>query len=181
LNKYKNIDSLIITGDSKNIPNNLFSICKNLKYFEGRFDNKYFQQKDFTGLHQLETIVLYGQSNIPLAPPGWTKYQADSLYQSIKLKNHQYLVALIKCVQQVPKLKYFALHSFELQQLPNTISNLKNIETLDLSDNDLSEVDCSLIKTINLSKLNLNNNCISSPPACFDGVLVKPFQPGECK
>jgi hypothetical protein len=181
LNKYENIDSLIITGDQENVPFNLLSICKNLKYFEGKLSNKYFQRKSFTGLDKLETFILYGQADIPLPPPGWTKYQSDSVYYLKTFIDSSYVADLISCLEQAPKLKNIALHTFELKNFPYTITNIEKLETLDLRDNDIAAADCTLLKIRNLRHLNLNNNCLIKYPPCVDGILVKPFQPGECK
>ncbi len=135
-------------------------------------DDGYKRSSFFKGSDWTQLLLDYAFFNILFLVPA-----SANVDDSLKPKNIKRLV--IKSVRTIPhEIKAFCnLNSLtingsdnyygdkiSLESLPDEISQLKKITTLDLSNNKLSSISPHLLKIKNLESLNLSENEIKSLP-----------------
>ena len=98
---------------------------------------------------------------IPLIEEGKLNFDgAGSTNIDIKTKNNEKNIfdVLIKVNQISPIKKLSIINQKHLKKIPDSISNLKEIEILDISKNNLTELPTTIANLENLTTLNLSNN-----------------------
>ena len=71
-------------------------------------------------------------------------------------------------ISKLKKLKSLNLDNNKIKKLPESISKLSKLEKLSLANNQIKQIPSSIVKILNLSYLDLSNNDLESLPDNID-------------
>lgn len=84
------------------------------------------------------------------------------------LNDSQISFLLIAAKYKLPNLEYLDLSNNQLSELPHDIASFQNLKILDLSNNQFSELPAEIVNLPNLEYLYLNDNNLLEVPAIFN-------------
>jgi len=107
-------------------------------------------------------IISYYNGNSPSQPLGEFPESLCQIKQLKELKVRDQLTFIPKCINKLKNLENLDLSNNEIKEIPSELGDLSKLKYLDLSENDLTTISSSLKNLSKLNYLNISLNKLTS-------------------